>query len=82
MIKEYYKREYNLVNRAWKYIALSLMGFELVIAVVLWSTYDFQGDLNEAYFDFGNKLLMIGVFEKWKHKSSKHIEKKINFHKV
>ncbi len=64
MLKEYYKREYNLVNRAWKYIALGLMGFELFVATVLWSTYDFSGDLEEWYFDFGNKLLMIGVFAK------------------
>lgn len=63
-LKEYYKREYNLVNRAWKYIALGLIGFELVVAAVLLSTYDFSGDLEEWYFDFGNKMLMIGVFEK------------------
>ena len=64
MLKEYYKREYNLVNRAWKYIAFSLIGFELFIAAVLLCTYDFSGDLKEWYFDFGNKLLMIGVFNK------------------
>lgn len=64
MLKEYYKREYNLVNRAWKYIALGLIGFELVITAVLLATYDFSGDLEEWYFDFGNKLLMIGVFAK------------------
>ena len=62
MLKEYYKREYNLVSRVWKHIALSLIGFELVVAAVLWFTYDFQGDLNEAYFRFDDKLLMIGVF--------------------
>lgn len=64
MIKEYYKREYNLVSRVWKYIALSLIGLEAVVAAVLWSTYDFSGDLEEWYFDFGDNLLMIGVFEK------------------
>ena len=63
-LKEYYKREYNLVSRVWKYIALGLIGFELVVASVLLSTYDFSGDLEEWYFDFGNKLLMIGMFDK------------------
>lgn len=63
-LKEYFKREYKLVSGAWKHIALGLIGFELIIAAVLWCTYDFRGDLEEWYFDFGNKLLMIGVFEK------------------
>ena len=40
------------------------MGFELVVTAVLWATYDFSGDLEEWYFDFGDKLLMIGVFTK------------------
>lgn len=64
MIKQYYKSEYNLVSRVWKYIALGLIGLELVIAAVLLMTYDFSGDLKEWYFDFGNKLLMVGVFTK------------------
>ena len=64
MLKEYYKREYNLVSRVWKYIALGLIGFELIVAAVLWCNYDFNGDLEEWYFDFGDKLLMIGVFNK------------------
>ena len=63
-LKEYYKIKYNLVSRAWKYIAISLMAFELIVVGTLWCTYDFQGDLDEFYFDFGNKLLMIGVFAK------------------
>lgn len=61
MLKEYYKREYNLVSRVWKYIALGLMGLELIVAAVLWSTYYGRGDLNELYFDLGNWLFFMGV---------------------
>ena len=64
MLKEYYKNEYKLVSRAWKYIALGLIGLELVMAAVLLCTYDFSGDLEEWYFDFGDRLLMIGIFQK------------------
>ena len=63
-LKECYKQKYNLVNIAWKYIALSLISFELIAAAVLLMTFEFQGDLDECYSDFGNKLLMIGVFAK------------------
>ena len=63
-LKDYFREEYNLVSRWWKYLALTVLTFEILIAAVLWFTYDFSGDLKEWYFDFGNKLLMIGVFEK------------------
>ncbi|MBO5843793.1 MAG: hypothetical protein J6Q96_02865 [Bacteroidales bacterium] len=52
------------MSRAWKYIALGLIGLELVMAAVLLCTYDFSGDLEEWYFDFGDRLLMIGIFQK------------------
>ena len=61
MLKEYYKSEYKLVSRIWKYITLGFISFELIIAAVLWCTYYDKGDLGELYFDFGNWLFFIGL---------------------
>lgn len=63
-LTEYYKREYKLVSRWWKYGFSILLLIELLAGIVLYSRYDFNGDLGEWYFDFGDRLLMIGVFEK------------------
>ena len=62
-LKEYAKMVYGLVSKWWKYAFLgliALLGSELL---VLFLTYDFSGDLDEWYFNFGDRLLMIGVFK-------------------
>lgn len=62
-LTEYYKREYKLVSRWWMYGFITLLLIELLAVAILAWRYDFYGDLGEWYFDFGDRLLMIGVFE-------------------
>lgn len=63
-LQDYFKREYGYVSKWWKYALLALLALLASEVLVLVLTYDFSGDLDEWYFDFGDRLLMIGVFEK------------------
>lgn len=62
-LKEYAKLEYGLVSKWWKYAFLAFIVLLVSELLVLFLTYDFSGDLDEWYFNFGDRLLMIGVFE-------------------
>lgn len=45
------------------YIALALIIFHIYLFLALRITYEGKGSLDELYFGFDDKVLMIGVFD-------------------
>ena len=62
--ESYCKISYGLVSCLWKYALVILLVTDAIVITTLAGCYDGIGELGEMYFDFGEKLLMIGVLEK------------------
>lgn len=62
---EYYCRtNYGFVSCWWKYALVILLVIDAIVVTTLAGCYDGIGELGEMYFDFGEKLLYVGVLEK------------------
>ena len=62
--ESYCKISYGLVSRWYKYALVTISIIDAILITTLAGCYDGIGELNEWYFNFGNKIMYVGVFEK------------------
>ena len=53
-----------MVSRWWKYALVALLLIDVILITTFAGCYDGIGELNEWYFNFGNKIMYVGVLER------------------